>query len=60
MRSRVELARHLLDHAYRTVDDNFAGLTVQVGGAGLFPCAGVYAVVNAPGTMRTGDDVALV
>ena len=33
---------------------------VQVGGAGLFPCAGVYAVVNAPGTMRTGDDVALI
>jgi uncharacterized protein YcbX len=32
---------------------------VQVGGAGLFPCAGVYAVVKAPGTIRTGDHVAL-
>jgi uncharacterized protein len=32
---------------------------VQVGGAGLFPCAGVYAVVEAPGTMRVGDRVAL-
>ena len=32
---------------------------VQVGGAGLFPCTGVYAVVEAPGTMRTGDPVAL-
>lgn len=33
---------------------------VQVAGAGLFPCAGVYAVVNAPGTLRTGDGVALI
>src|ERR671917_1845739 len=32
---------------------------VQVGGAGLFPCAGVYAVVEAPGTMRVGDRVSL-
>ena len=32
---------------------------VQVGAAGQFPCAGVYAVVEAPGTMRTGDRVAL-
>ncbi len=32
---------------------------VQVGGAGLFPCAGVYAVVEAPGTMRVGDRVTL-
>jgi uncharacterized protein YcbX len=32
---------------------------VQVGAAGQFPCAGVYAVVAAPGTMRTGDRVAL-
>jgi hypothetical protein len=32
---------------------------VQVGAAGLFPCAGVYAVVEAPGTVRTGDRVAL-
>ncbi|MEK6288023.1 MAG: MOSC N-terminal beta barrel domain-containing protein [Acidobacteriota bacterium] len=32
---------------------------VQVGAAGQFPCAGVYAVVEAPGTMRTGDRVVL-
>jgi uncharacterized protein len=32
---------------------------VQVAGAGRFPCAGVYAVVEAPGTLRTGDAVAL-
>jgi len=32
---------------------------VQVGAAGLFPCAGVYAVVEAPGTLRVGDRVAL-
>ncbi len=32
---------------------------VQVGAAGQFPCAGVYAVVEAPGTMRIGDRVAL-
>jgi uncharacterized protein len=32
---------------------------VQVAGAGRFPCAGVYAVVVAPGTLRTGDEVAL-
>ena len=32
---------------------------VQVAGAGQFPCAGVYAVVEAPGTLRTGDEVAL-
>jgi MOSC domain-containing protein len=27
---------------------------------GQFPCAGVYAVVTAPGTVRTGDHVTLV
>jgi len=32
---------------------------VQVAGAGRFPCAGVYAVVEAPGTLRTGDEVTL-
>jgi uncharacterized protein YcbX len=32
---------------------------VQVGAAGLFPCAGVYAVVEVPGTLRVGDRVAL-
>jgi uncharacterized protein YcbX len=30
---------------------------LQVGGAGLFPCAGVYAVVESPGTLRRGDPV---
>jgi uncharacterized protein YcbX len=33
---------------------------VPVGSAGLFPCAGAYAVVEAPGTVRTGDGVALI
>ena len=28
---------------------------VQLGELGQFPCAGVYAVVAAPGTVRTGD-----
>jgi uncharacterized protein len=32
---------------------------VQVGDLGLMPCAGVYAVVAAQGTVRTGDRVAL-
>jgi uncharacterized protein YcbX len=32
---------------------------IQVGAAGQFPCAGVYAVVTSPGMMRTGDRVAL-
>ncbi|MFY9610149.1 MAG: MOSC N-terminal beta barrel domain-containing protein [Blastocatellia bacterium] len=32
---------------------------VQVGAAGQFPCAGVYAVVTSPGMMRIGDRVAL-
>ena len=31
--------------------------TVQVGDAGRFPCAGAYGVVEAPGTVRTGDRV---
>jgi len=30
---------------------------IPVGEAGLYPCAGVYAVVGAPGTLRTGDRV---
>ncbi|MFV1988020.1 MAG: MOSC domain-containing protein [Gemmatimonadota bacterium] len=30
---------------------------VEVAGAGQFPCAGVYAVVETPGTMRPGDRV---
>ncbi len=32
---------------------------VQLGEMGRFPCAGVYAVVTAPGTVRTGDRVTL-
>ena len=32
---------------------------IQVGDAGSFPCAGVYAVVQSPGTLRTGDSVLL-
>jgi uncharacterized protein YcbX len=32
---------------------------LQVGSAGRFPCAGVYAVVTAAGTLRTGDPVAV-
>lgn len=33
---------------------------MPIGDVGLFPCAGVYAVVAAPGTVRTGDHVTLV
>ena len=32
---------------------------VQVGKLGQFPCAGVYAVVTGPGTVRIGDRVLL-
>ncbi len=32
---------------------------IQVGDAGRFPCVGVYAVVEATGTIRTGDKVSL-
>ena len=32
---------------------------IQVGTAGEFPCAGVYAVVETPGTMRVADPVAI-
>jgi hypothetical protein len=32
---------------------------VDFAGEGLYPCAGVYAVVAAVGTMRTGDRVTL-
>jgi hypothetical protein len=32
---------------------------IQVGDAGRFPCVGVYAVVEATGTMQTGDKVVL-
>jgi uncharacterized protein YcbX len=30
---------------------------IDVGDDGLFPCAGVYAVVTSPGTIRLGDQV---
>jgi uncharacterized protein YcbX len=33
---------------------------LDVGGAGSYPCAGVYAVVGAAGTVRRGDPVVLV
>src|SRR5919106_5657674 len=39
MRSRVDLTRHLLEHAYRTVSDNLAGLTLQ---EALFAPSGGY------------------
>ncbi len=32
---------------------------IEVGSAGKFPCAGVYAVVETPGTAQAGDRVAL-
>ncbi|MCZ6858063.1 MAG: MOSC domain-containing protein, partial [Gemmatimonadetes bacterium] len=32
---------------------------IQVGDAGQFPCAGVYAVVETPGTIQVGDPVTL-
>jgi hypothetical protein len=32
---------------------------VRVGDLGRFPCAGVYAVVITPGTLRVGDHVVL-
>ncbi|MDQ2791819.1 MAG: hypothetical protein DLM60_10115 [Pseudonocardiales bacterium] len=32
---------------------------IAVGGDGLFPCAGVYAVVASPGMIRRGDQVVL-
>ena len=32
---------------------------IQVGDAGRFACIGVYAVVQAPGTIQTGDTVSL-
>jgi uncharacterized protein YcbX len=32
---------------------------IQVGSAGLYPCAGIYAVVEASGTLRIGDRVVL-
>lgn len=33
---------------------------LDVAGAGLFPCAGVYAVATSPGKVRVGDPVALL
>jgi hypothetical protein len=39
MRSRIELARYLLEHAYRTAADNLAGLTLE---EALFAAPGGY------------------
>lgn len=33
---------------------------IDVGGGGLYPCAGVYAAAEATGTIRTGDPVRVV
>lgn len=33
---------------------------IQVGNFGEYPCAGVYAIVTAPGTIREGDSVELL
>lgn len=33
---------------------------VEVPGAGLFPCAGVYAVAHGSGSLRRGDSVSLI
>jgi uncharacterized protein YcbX len=33
---------------------------LDVGGAGSYPCAGVYAVVGTAGTVRRGDPVLIV
>ncbi len=33
---------------------------LQVGESGLFPCAGVYAVVITPGTINRGDQVVMI
>ena len=33
---------------------------LPIPGAGLFPCAGVYATVESPGTVTTGDAVRLL
>lgn len=33
---------------------------IDVAGGGLYPCAGVYAIAAATGTIRTGDPVSLV
>ncbi len=32
---------------------------IDVAGGGLYPCAGVYAVVASPGALRAGDRVAV-
>jgi uncharacterized protein YcbX len=33
---------------------------LDVGGGGLYPCAGVYAATASPGTIRRGDPVSLL
>ena len=57
------------DRAYALLDVDPAGYrdavveqklgSVFFAEAGLFPCVGVYAVVQAPGTLQTGDSVSL-
>jgi uncharacterized protein YcbX len=37
----------------------FLNNKIQLGDVGQFPCAGVYAVIATPGTVRIGDRVAL-
>jgi uncharacterized protein len=54
---RCVMTTHVQDELPKDTDV-FRTLTrhnrVQLGAAGRFPCAGVYAVVEAPGAMRTG------
>ena len=33
--------------------------SLEIGKAGLLPCAGVYAIIETPGTVRIGDPVAI-
>ncbi len=33
---------------------------IDVAGSGLYPCAGVYAVVGSGGAVRTGDRVRVI
>ena len=38
---------------------SFATIEQQVGDLGQFPCAGVYAVIAAPGVVRVNDRVVI-
>jgi hypothetical protein len=55
-RSRTDLA-----HTIRLLDlpDDAIDNRIDVAGA-LYPCAGVYAVAEATGTIRKGDHISLV